>query len=343
MANDGEVRQLGDRQFRLVKRGLDEQEVTGFVEELLARLRKAEELGEKPYSTSLDRLAEQTLVEAEKISEQLRNEAKQVRVQAQAEADQIIEEARSNLEEQTRSLADMTRAVSVESQSVVQAARARASAIEAEGARRAERMLEHTRRQIESQIRRDVKGASDRLVSYVDDVVDQARNLSIDLDRWEVAEPGTSASTAPAEQPPSEQAPTESAPMPPQSAGPDATLEAGAHQVVLQAPVNPAGLGEIYSRLEELADLAVRNVGREGDGSYVINFSVRRPIALLGILKHLEIVAEVRVEPPVATGDGNGTSGDGKSSGAPGARIVVKLKPQKGARQPGPSPRPLSS
>ena len=343
MANDEEVRQLGDRQFRLVKHGLDEQEVAGFVEELLARLRKAEEMGEKPYSTSLDRLAEQTLVEAEKISEQLRNEAKQIRVQARAEADQIIEDARANFDEQTRSLADMARAASVESQNVVQAARDRAATIEAEGVRRAERMLEHTRRQIESQIRRDVKGASDRLVGYADDVVDQARSLSIDLDRWEVAEPRASASTAPAEQPSAERAPTESASVPPQSAGPDATLEAGAHQVVLQAPVNPAGLGEIYARLEELADIAVRNVGREGDGSYVINFSVRRPTAILGILEHIEIVADVRVEPPAATGDGNGTSGDGKSSGASGARIVVKLKSQTGDRQPGPSPRPLSS
>lgn len=92
-------------------------------------------------------------------------------------------------------------------------------------------------------------------------------------------------------------------------------------QLVVQAPVNLAALGEIYERLVQLEDVTLRDTRKSNDGSYVINLTLGGPTPLLDILSGLGSVAEASSQ------DGNGTteSGASGSSDSPATTINVKL------------------
>ena len=65
MAKKNEVRALWNQEFRLVKHGLDEAQVTQFVDELLVKLEEAKRQSDP---TPLYTLAERTLQEAENLA-----------------------------------------------------------------------------------------------------------------------------------------------------------------------------------------------------------------------------------------------------------------------------------
>ena len=145
---------------------------------------------ERPSNySSLDRLAEQTVLEAEKLAQKLKEEAKQIRIQTQAQASQIIAEAQTTAQEQIEAVGRVTKTASEEAQKIIQSAREKAVTIEADSKQRAGKLLETTKRRLEDQIRRDVKLPSDKLLSYVYDVVKEVQNLGVSLEHWEVTDP----------------------------------------------------------------------------------------------------------------------------------------------------------
>ena len=337
---------LGGREFQLVKNGLDERQVRAFVDELTAQLMEAREsTAGRPPPSSLDRLAEQTVLQAEKLADQLKEEAKQVRTQARVEAERIMAQAKAGAQEQAEALASVAAKASEQAQRVVKAAREKAAFIEADGKRKAKELVEFTKRRIEAQVQRDVKGASEKLLDYVDDMVREVRALSVNLDHWEDVGPEVSlpAAEAPQPQPPAAEAaapqpqpPAAEAaapqPQPPaaestlasaEGQGGDSTVHEGPLQLVIQAPVNLAGLGEIYERLVQLRDVTLRDTRKADDGSYVISLSLGHPTPLLSILRHLENVAVARVGPP---GDGSAPPASDGPTATNGTRIVVRLK-----------------
>lgn len=315
---------LWGREWQIVKHGLDKQPVIEFVDELMAKLKEAQEKAETPaYPSSLDRLAEQTVVEAEKLAEKLKGEAQQIRTQAQAEAARTIAEAQTTAQEQAGAIGRVAKTAAEEAQRVVQAAREKGALIEAEGRQRAEQLLDFTKRRIESQVRRDVKGASEKLLQYMDDIKKGVQALDVDLENWEATAPGVSL-------PLPEPVEAQQASGPAERKAADTVLHEGTLQVIIQAPVYPAGLGEVYQRLEQLQDITLRDTSRAGDGSYVIKLSLGCPTPLLNVLRHLENVADVSVGPPAmssAVGDGSGEAQSiEEQSAAPKTRILVKLK-----------------
>ena len=80
--------------------------------------------------------------------------------------------------------------------------------------------------------------------------------------------------------------------------------------MVIQGPVYPAGLGEIYERLVKLPQITLRDTRKADDGSYLFDVSLGHPTPLVTILKQMENVAEVSVGPqPVGDHIANGSEG----------------------------------
>jgi len=319
-----------------------------------------------PNHNSLNRLAEQTLLEAEKLAQKLKEEANQIRIQAQAQASQIVAEAQTTTQEQIEAVGRVTRTASEEAQKIIQSAREKAMTIEAETKQKAEKFLEITKKRLEDQIRRDVKSPSDKLLNYVYDVVKEVQKLNLSLEHWEVPDsPGvellpkvwppiqeTSApqidspqqpdAEAAATEPSSELADTgqpktgpegsqepiaeEKAPDLAQSRNGNEALYEGTLKVIIQAPVYPAGLGEVYDRLGKLQDVTLRDTGYADDGSFEIDFSLRHPTPLLNILGHLDTVAEVNIGGLEMGGNDGAAPGETQVTDEQPTRIVVKLK-----------------
>ena len=251
--------------------------------------------------------------------------------------------------------------------------------------------MEVAKRQLETQIKRDVRGASEKLLGYVDDITKEVKSLTLSLEGWDasaaveeadlsldfnevaatpspavdeprqpdidVAPPVESPPQAspdatsppvrpaspvvadvpppapPTAPPPAPASPVTSAPAdapatPTASAAPATAttpsapaVQEGSVQLVVQAPVNLAALGEIYERLVQLEDVTLRDTRKSNDGSYVINLTLGGPTPLLDILSGLGSVAEASSQ------DGNGTteSGASGSSDSPATTINVKL------------------
>jgi hypothetical protein len=96
---------VGGHEFRRVKNGLDEAQVTSVINELV---KERDELAQsQDHIASLNRLAERAIVEADKLSTQIKTEAAE---QAKAESAAIIDKAK----EQTRQMTEKKIAQAVE-------------------------------------------------------------------------------------------------------------------------------------------------------------------------------------------------------------------------------------
>jgi cell division septum initiation protein DivIVA len=119
---------LGGREFKLVKNGLDEAQVASFIDELIKERDKLAQF--QNHITSLNRLAEMTIVEADKLAAQIKTEATE---QAKAESAAIIDKAK----EQARQMSEKKISEAVE------IANAKANAIKAKAEEEAALLLEN--------------------------------------------------------------------------------------------------------------------------------------------------------------------------------------------------------
>ena len=333
MAKRSNVWTRWNREFGTVRHGLDQEHVTEFGDELMAKLKEAQEKAEYPaYPSSLDKLAEQTLLEAEKLAEKLKDEATQIRTQAEADAARITAQAERVAEEKFEFIGRVAKAAAGEGQKVVQTAARKGSMIEAEAKRQAESLLDRTKRQIEIKIRRDIKGASENLFPYLDDIIKEVKALNVDLENWDLTTPANS-SPLPEAEATAPTPPVAQVEQPPSPAGhdtDDSPLCEGTLRVSLQGLVHPGGLGEICQRLANLPSISLQDTRREADGSFDITVSLANPIPLVKILNQLEDVAEVSVELPGIPGgisDGpEGSQGVERQDTSAGMRILARLK-----------------
>ena len=89
MENTAGAKELWGQRFNIVKKGLDETQVTAYVGDLLERYKTFAE--EHEHLDSLRRLAESTVKEADKLAVEIRQNAQK---EAEAEASRIIAQAR---------------------------------------------------------------------------------------------------------------------------------------------------------------------------------------------------------------------------------------------------------
>ncbi len=164
---------VGGREFKRVKNGLDEAQVIAFINELIKEkselIKEKEKLAKaQEHITSLSRLAERTVVEADKLATQIKAEASE---QAKAESAAIIDKAK----EQARQLMEKKIAEAVE------IANEKANAIRAKAEEEAALLLQNERNKIREQLRNFINQQINYLLERVENLKQQALAVQADF------------------------------------------------------------------------------------------------------------------------------------------------------------------
>ena len=150
---------LGEREFKRVKNGLDEAQVTSFIDELIKERDKLSK--SQDHIASLNRLAERNIVEADKLAAQIKTEATE---QAKAESAAIIDKAK----EQARQMTEKKIAEAVE------IANEQANTIKAKAEEEAALLLENQRNKIRSELRNLVNQQFGYMLEELENLKQQA-------------------------------------------------------------------------------------------------------------------------------------------------------------------------
>lgn len=164
----GAIIELGGSEFRRVKNGLDEAQVTSFINELISQ--RDTLIQREKHLSSLTKLAEKTVAEADKLAENIKTEAvDQVKAEAAAiiakaeeEAQQIIEEKRTE---------------------IISIANEQAAAIKAEAEREAVLLLENRKKSIQPELIDFVHQLHSQLVSELENLKQQTVALEAVFER----------------------------------------------------------------------------------------------------------------------------------------------------------------
>ena len=178
-AKKDDVIVLGGRDFNRVKNGLDEAQVTSFIDELIEERDKLAQSQE--HIASLTRLAEMTVVESDRLATQVKTEATE---QATAENAAIIDKAK----EQARQMVENKL---VEAEEI---ANERANAIKAKAEEEAALLLENQKKKIQDELRDLVKQQFGYLLEEMESLKQQAAAIQTDFDS-NLSQPGEEQST----------------------------------------------------------------------------------------------------------------------------------------------------
>ena len=158
---------LGGHEFRRVKNGLDEAQVTSFINELIKERDKLAH--SQDHTASLNRLAERAIVEADKLATQIKTEAAE---QARAESAAITDRAK----EQARQMAEKKMA------EAVQLANEKASVIKSKAEEEAAILLENQKERIRNDLRNLVNQQFGYLLEELERLKQQAAAIQADFD-----------------------------------------------------------------------------------------------------------------------------------------------------------------
>jgi hypothetical protein len=163
-----EVVVLGGHEFKRVKNGLDETQVTSLIDELINERDKLAQ--SQDHVASLNRLAERAIVEADKLATQIKTEAAQ---QAKAESAAIVDKAK----EQARQMAEkkITEAAKL--------ANEEANAIKAKAEEEAAILLGNEKNRIRHDVRNLVNQQFGYLVEELERLKQQAVAIQADFDK----------------------------------------------------------------------------------------------------------------------------------------------------------------
>lgn len=167
------TRRLWDQEINIVKGGLDEKQVVGFVGELIAKYRALVE--RQVHFVSLGTLSEKTAVEAERLAADIKARAKE---EAEAEAESII--ASANLRAQEMLSTAKKRAQDAkrrEVDSIIGAAYQKAAAIDTEAKQRSQLFLIRARAVIEEDLKEQFRDVYNQLLSSLRDVLGEGHDI----------------------------------------------------------------------------------------------------------------------------------------------------------------------
>ena len=169
MSNTGKdgVITLGGREFKRVRNGVDEAEMAVFIDELI---KERDELASaKHHIASLTKLAETTIVEADRMAAQIKAETSE---QAKAERAALIDEA----EEQARQTAERKQA------EVLEIANEKANAIRSEAEKEAPMLLESAKKKVWDELRNAVNQQFNYLLEELESLKQRAAAAQTDFD-----------------------------------------------------------------------------------------------------------------------------------------------------------------
>ena len=159
------VIELGGCKFRRVKSGLDEAQVASFINELINQ--RDTVLQAQEHLSSLTKLAEKTVVEADKLAQEIKTEATE---QAKVEATAVIAKA----EEQAQQMIEEKRS------EIVAVANEEAVAIKAEAERKAKVLRENEKRNIQGELSNFVHRVCSQLLSELESLKEQVVALQVE-------------------------------------------------------------------------------------------------------------------------------------------------------------------
>jgi hypothetical protein len=306
---------LGGCEFKRAKNGLDETQVASFINGLVEQRDKLAE--SQDHLASLNRLAERTIVEADKLAKQIKTEAaEQAKADSAAIVDKAKEQARQTVE---KKVAEAVRLADEE-----------AAAIKAKAEEEAALLLENQKSKIQRELRDLVNQQSGYLLEELERLKQQAASIQADFDNgspaFAEAEPAASAGITqekygvaggtseqseamPAElsekaqgerphQPEPVWQPKENAETSFQSSGPLQTEEqpeSGNPQweVEITPPFEIATIMEVVSFLDQLPEVAnTEMVVPQIDAPLILVF-LRKPMNVVDVLQKLPAVASV--------------------------------------------------
>jgi cell division septum initiation protein DivIVA len=158
---------LGGRDFKRVKNGVDEAQVGTFIDELI---KERDELSQsKHHIASLTKLAEITIVEAEKMANQIKTEAAE---QARAESTSIVDEAK----QQARQMAEEKTAEALEH------AGREAEALKSEAKREAAKLVDREREKLIGELRSVINQQFGHITEQLEGLKQQAAKAQADFE-----------------------------------------------------------------------------------------------------------------------------------------------------------------
>jgi vacuolar-type H+-ATPase subunit H len=160
--NNNGIVELWGREFAKTREGLDEEQVVSFINELMSKYETLRNRTE--HLSSLTKLAEKTIVEADNVAKDLQKEAED---KAGAEANAIIAEA----EEQAQKI------IQEKSAEAVAMANREAEAIRARARQQAESLLEEKTKEIQPKLRDTVQSLYRELLSQLESLKQQVVTL----------------------------------------------------------------------------------------------------------------------------------------------------------------------
>jgi len=172
---------LWGREFKAVKRGLDEEQVVDFVNNLITQHGAARD----PLLETATKEAE---AEAERIISQAKQEVQEIKLsaakEAEAEAERIISQAKQEVQEiklSAETAVEAKLATEQEAEAILSTLKRKTELIETEAKQRTLLYLLKAREEIEKQIREDYKKAYARLSSSLQDLMSEGQNIEVEL------------------------------------------------------------------------------------------------------------------------------------------------------------------
>ena len=278
---DGFV-ELGRAEFRRVKNGLDEAQVTPYINELISQRDKFR-LHEEHLS-SLTKLAEKTVAEADKLAEEIKTEAKD---QAKAEASALITKA----EEQAQRINEEKRT------EIINIAANQAEAIKTEAKQEAELLLENQRKKIQVELNNFAHELYSHLLSELAGLKQQVVESKEGFE-YKLPHPAEETSTGTVKQ---DEERDEFAKLI-QSEGRESTGKPDWELEILP-PIDITKIMEVVTHLDSLPEVENTEIIPETDRPKIIVF-LREPINLIDVIRTLPEVAQVK-EDMTDTADAN--------------------------------------
>jgi len=159
---------LGGREFNRVKNGLDEEQIKSFIDELV---KERDELAQSQHhAASLKKLAETTIVEADRLAKQIKAEASE---QVKAESAAVIDKAR----EQGQQMAERKQA------EILKMANEKADAIQSQAEKKTALLLESEREKIRDELRNFLNQQLGYLLEKLESFKQQATAIQADFDK----------------------------------------------------------------------------------------------------------------------------------------------------------------
>jgi vacuolar-type H+-ATPase subunit H len=165
------TRQLWEREFKIVKEGLDGEQVVAFVNELIAQSKASQ----RASSASLRSILKTAVTDAEQLAASIKAKAQ---TEAEAEAATIITQANQKAQEIQRR-AEV--AAQKEVEDILSVANRKAEIAEVEAKQKALLFLIRARDEIEKEVSDEYKRAYSRLSSSLQDLLTEGQNIEMEL------------------------------------------------------------------------------------------------------------------------------------------------------------------